>query len=424
MTELWAAPVARGPIDAHVPVPGSKSATNRALVLAALAGSPTLIRGPLRARDTDLMAAALRSLGTGIEVTADGDWLVTPAALHGDADVDCGLAGTVMRFVPPVAALADGDVRFDGDPHSHHRPMRPLIDALRGLGVEVDDDGRGALPLTVRGKGSVKGGTVSLDASSSSQFVSGLLLAAPRYDEGIEVRHVGDAVPSTPHLRMTVAMLRTAGAVVDDSSPDVWRVSPGPLRGGEVIIEPDLSNAAPFLAAALITGGRTTIPGWPVSTTQAGDALRELLSGMGAAVTLDEDGLAVVGGGGGIDGIDVDLHEVGELTPTIVALAALARTPSRLTGIAHLRGHETDRLAGLAASVGALGGDVRELPDGLEVHPRPLHAGVFATYDDHRIATAGAVLGLAVPGVQVVDIATTAKTLPDFVEMWQRMLEG
>jgi 3-phosphoshikimate 1-carboxyvinyltransferase len=423
MSELWDAPVATGPVDALVAIPGSKSMTNRALVLAALADSPSLLRRPLRARDTDLMADALRSLGTVIDLTDEGAWAITPSPLRGGSTVDCGLAGTVMRFVPPLAGLADGDVTFDGDRRSHDRPMRPLLDSLRTLGVDVDDDARGALPFTVHGRGSIKGGTVSLDASSSSQFVSGLLLAAPGFEEGVEVRHVGSAVPSAPHLRMTAAMLRAAGASVDDASPDVWRVAPGRLRVGALDIEPDLSNAAPFLAAALVTGGRVTVPGWPSSTTQAGDALRQLLAAMGASVTLDDSGLTV-SGGAYVEGIDVDLHEVGELAPTIVALAAIARTPSRLRGIAHLRGHETDRLAALSSSVGALGGDVRETADGLEVHPVPLHEGVFATHDDHRMATAGAVLGLAVPGVQVVDVATTAKTLPGFVDLWHRMLGG
>src|SRR3954454_11433535 len=419
MTELWAAPVATEPVDAVVALPGSKSATNRALVLAALADSPSLLRRPLRARDTELMAAGLRSLGTSVG-DSGADWAIEPRQLRGGVHVDCGLAGTVMRFLPSLAALADGDVTFDGDRRSHERPMRPLVESLRALGVDMEDGGRASLPFVVRGHGSVKGGTVTMDASASSQFVSGLLLTAPRFDEGIEVRHVGEPVPSAPHLRMTVAMLRAAGATVDDATPDVWRVAPGPLHGGELVIEPDLSNAAPFLAAALVTGGRTSIPDWPTSTTQAGDALRHLLSEMGAHVSLDTDGLAVTGGS--LDGIDVDLHEVGELTPTLTALAALARTPSRLRGIAHLRGHETDRLAALVASLGALGGDVRATEDGLEIRPTPLRAGVFETYDDHRMATAGAVLGLAVPGVQVVDVATTSKTLPDFVGQWFRML--
>ncbi|HTY70910.1 MAG TPA: 3-phosphoshikimate 1-carboxyvinyltransferase [Actinomycetes bacterium] len=418
MTDLWAAPVAEGPVDAVVTLPGSKSVTNRALVLAALADSASLIRHPLRARDTELMAEGLRRMGA--EVEGESAWAVQPRRMHG-ADVDCGLAGTVMRFLPVVAGLADSDVRFDGDPRSHERPMGPLVDALRTLGVEVDDDGRGALPLTVRGRGFVKGGTVTLDASASSQFVSALLLVGPRFDEGLEVRHQGPPMPSAPHVRMSVSMLRAAGGVVDDDTPDVWRVAPGRLVGRDLDVEPDLSNAAPFLAAALVTGGRVTIPGWPSGTSQAGDALRELLASMGAKVSWGADGLTV-SGTGSVAGIDADLHDVGELTPTLVALAVLASSPSRLRGIAHLRGHETDRLTALAEAFGGLGAEVRASEDGLEVRPRPLHGGPFPTYDDHRIATAGAVVGLVVPGVQVVDVATTAKTLPGFVDLWLHML--
>jgi 3-phosphoshikimate 1-carboxyvinyltransferase len=420
MTELWAAPVATAPVDAVVTLPGSKSVTNRALVLAALADSPSVLRQPLHARDTDLMVTALRALGIGISSDGAADWSVTPGPLHGGT-VDCGLAGTVMRFLPVVAGLANGDVVVDGDPRSHERPMGPLIEALRSLGVDVEDGGRAALPLTVRGRSVVKGGTVTVDASASSQFVSALLLAAPRFEEGLELRHVGPPMPSAPHVRMTVAMLRAFGATVDDASVDIWRVAPGKLLGRDLAVEPDLSNAAPFLAAALATGGRTTVPGWPSSTTQAGDALRGLLEQMGATVSMGPAGLTVTGGSG-IDGLDADLHEVGELTPTIAALAALACTPSRLGGIAHLRGHETDRLAALAQAIGGLGGDVRQSGDGLEIHPKRLHGGRFPTFDDHRMATAGAVLGLVVPGIEVVDVATTAKTLPGFVDLWLHLL--
>jgi 3-phosphoshikimate 1-carboxyvinyltransferase len=417
----WAAPAATGPVDAAVALPGSKSMTNRALVLAALAAEPTVVSRPLRSRDTLLMAAALRALGA--EVTGEsgeGDWTVTPGALSGPATADCGLAGTVMRFIPPVAALATGDVTVDGDQRARERPMRPLIAALRVLGVEIDDAGRGALPFTVRGRGAVKGGSVTIDASGSSQLVSGLLLAGPRFDAGIEVRHEGPPVPSAPHLAMTVQMLRARGADVT-SGRDVWQVVPGSLRGGESVIEPDLSNAAQFLGAALVTGGRVTVRDWPAETTQPGDALPRLFAAMGAEVSHGPDGLTVRGTGT-FGGLDADLHDVGELTPVLAALAALADGPSRLTGIAHLRGHETDRLAALAAELNALGGDVRELPDGLEIRPRPLHGGVFHTYDDHRMVMAAALLGLAVPGIEVENVATVGKTLPEFTELWREML--
>ncbi|WP_030153549.1 3-phosphoshikimate 1-carboxyvinyltransferase [Streptomyces sp. NRRL S-244] len=433
---LWPAPLADGTVHATVTVPGSKSVTNRALVLAALAAEPGWVRRPLRSRDSQLMSDALRALGVGIEETASsssGDgaggeaWRVIPAALHGPATVDVGNAGTVMRFLPPVATLAAGDIRFDGDPRSYERPLGQVISALRTLGARIDDDGRGALPLTVQGGGALEGGVVEIDASNSSQFVSALLLSGPRFNQGVEVRHTGTTLPSMPHIRMTVEMLRAAGAQVDTpeagGEPNVWRVAPSALLGRDVVVEPDLSNAQPFLAAALITGGTVTIRDWPRRTTQPGDELRRIFTEMGGSCELTDAGL-VFTGSGKIHGIDVDLGEVGELTPGIAAVAALADSPSTLRGVAHLRLHETDRLAALTAEINGLGGEVTETADGLHIRPRPLHGGVFHTYDDHRMATAGAVIGLAVEGVQIENVATTAKTLPDFPKMWARMLSG
>lgn len=397
-------------------LPGSKSLTNRFLVLAAIAEGPSRLRGPLRSRDTLLMAAALRSLGTGIE--DDGtDWVLTPHPLRGGSRVDCGLAGTVMRFVPGVAALADGPVEFDGDTGARVRPMGPVLQALRALGVDIDSGGGGTLPFVVRGKSVVPGGSVTLDASASSQFVSGLLLAGARYRNGVTVHHVGKPVPSEPHIAMTIEVLRDCGVVVDDSEVNTWRVEPGPIAPLDVEVEPDLSNAAPFLAAALVTGGRVTVAGWPSRTTQAGDGVRDILDAMGADVTLDRDGLTVAGAGA-IEGVDVDLHDVGELTPVVAAVAALAQSPSWLRGIAHLRGHETDRLSALAAEINALGGNVTETDDGLRIRPRPLHGGLFHTYDDHRMAMAAAVIGLAVDGLVIENVDTTAKTLPQFTSRW------
>lgn len=427
---LWPAPLATKAVEATVTVPGSKSVTNRALVLAALAAEPGWLRRPLRSRDTLLMAQALRALGVGIEegVGRHGEgetWRVIPAGLHGPATVDVGNAGTVMRFLPPVATLADGPVRFDGDPRSYERPLHGVIDALRALGARIDDDGRGAFPLTVHGGGALDGGPVEIDASSSSQFVSALLLSAPRFNQGVEVRHIGGTLPSMPHIRMTVDMLRAVGAQVDEpetgGEPNVWRVSPSAVLGRDITIEPDLSNAQPFLAAALITGGRVTIPDWPEHTTQPGDALRAIFTDMGGSYELSEAGLTFTGTGR-VHGIDVDLGDVGELTPVIAAVAALADSPSTLRGVAHLRLHETDRLAALTKEINELGGDVTETEDGLHIRPRPLRGGVFHTYDDHRMATAGSVIGLAVEGVEIENVATTAKTLPDFPRMWSTML--
>ncbi|MFR9732121.1 3-phosphoshikimate 1-carboxyvinyltransferase [Saccharopolyspora sp. MS10] len=418
MTQLWPAPVAAGPIRATVPVPGSKSMTNRALVLAALADGPSVLRAPLRSRDTELMAAALRSLGAGIRDGEHGEWLVEPAALRAPATVDCGLAGTVMRFVPPVAALAEGPVSFDGDPQARKRPLDTVLDALRDLGAEISGT---ALPFELRGTGALAGGVVTIDASASSQFVSGLLLSAARFEQGVTVVHDGPPVPSLPHIDMTVAMLRAAGVEVDDERPNTWRVAPGPIRALDLEIEPDLSNATPFLAAAAVTAGEVVVPGWPAATTQAGDEFRGILAELGARVALDGNGLTATGPAE-LAGVDVDLHDVGELAPTVAAVAALAAGPSRLRGIAHLRGHETDRLAALEAEITGLGGDVEQTEDGLLIRPRPLHGGTWHSYADHRMATAGAILGLRVPGIEVEDITTTGKTIPDFPGMWSAML--
>ncbi|MFC0109869.1 3-phosphoshikimate 1-carboxyvinyltransferase [Kibdelosporangium aridum] len=419
MTQPWVAPVSATPVRATVSIPGSKSITNRALILAVLADGPSSIRTPLRSRDTNLMAAALRTLGAQIADEGE-DWLVTPAALRGPADVDCGLAGTVMRFLPPAAAIGQGEIRFDGDEQARDRPMGTILDALRGLGADITGD---RLPFTLHGKGSLPGGEVTIDASASSQFVSGLLLSGPRYDKGLTVQHDGKPVPSMPHIEMTVQMLRAAGVDVNDSETNTWHVQPGPIRGREWVVEPDLSNATPFLAAAAVTGGRVTIAGWPSQTTQPGDDIRGILEQMGCDVELDANGLTVTGPDR-LSGVDADLHEVGELTPTIAALAALADGKSVLRGIAHLRGHETDRLAALAEDLNGLGGDVEETEDGLIIRPRALHGGGWKAFADHRMATAGAILGLVVTGVEVDDIATTNKTIPDFPGLWAQMLGG
>ena len=429
---LWTAPTAGRPLDAVVAVPGSKSLTNRYLVVAALASRPSLLRDPLVSRDTLLMADALRQLGADVravdasgEAAAGGpDWIVRPAPVTGGGRIDCGLAGTVMRFLPPVAALAAEPVEFDGDDRARERPMGAVLDGLRQLGALVEDGGRGLLPFTVSGPpGGLDGGSVRIDASGSSQFVSALLLVGARCRDGLEVVHDGPPLPSAPHVRMTVEVLRDAGVVVDDSVPGRWFVEAGEVNPLDVQVEPDLSNAGPFLAAAAVAGGRVTVPGWPQSTTQAGDLLRDVLDQMGAEVNLEREGLTVEGTGE-LYGLDLDLHEAGELAPVITALAALASSPTRLRGIAHLRGHETDRLKALVTEVNALGGDAEETADGLLLRPRPLHGGVFRTYADHRMATAGAVLGLVVAGVLVEDVETTAKTLPDFPGMWSAMLEG
>jgi len=425
----WPSPAADGPVSARVRLPASKSITNRALVLAALSDGPAVVANPLRARDTLLAADAVRALGTEV-IESRTAWHLTPGqpAPGSAVSVDVGNAGTVMRFLPGLAALTSAVVGFDGDARARQRPVGPILAALRQLGAHIEDGGRAAVPFTVHGRGAVRGGTVVLDASGSSQLVSGLLLAAPRFDEGIEVRHEGPPVPSAPHIAMTVRMLRAAGADVAElrsragERPQAWRVRPGRLHLGSVTVEPDLSNAGPFLAAALVTGGTVTIPDWPRDSLQAAGAILDVLAHMGARCEVGADGLTVTGTGR-IRGITADLRDVNELTPVLTAAAAVAESPSVFTGLAHTRTHETDRLAALAKEINALGGDITELPDGLQIRPRPLRAdGSFGSYDDHRMVMAAAVLGLVVPGLRVAGADTVAKTFPDFMDVWASML--
>ena len=423
-SQPWPAPVATTPIDAEIALPGSKSLNNRELVLSALASEPTLLTGVLESRDSTLMSQALRSMGAQIDDLGHGQVRVTPGPVTAGATIDCGLAGTVMRFVPPIAPLADGPIIFDGDEAARRRPMHTTIESLRALGVNVEDAGTGSLPFTVNGTGKVPGGELTIDASASSQFVSGLLLSAARFENGLTLRHMGEHLPSMPHIEMTLDCLAKRGVKVSSPAPAVWVVEPGPIAGGTVAIEPDLSNAGPFLAAAMVAGGSVTIPGWPETTTQVGDEFDGILQQMGATITRSQ-GALTISGGGKIHGIDIDLSIGGELTPVIAALAVLADSPTVIRGVAHLRGHETDRLAALATEINRIGGIARETADGLEIDPSSnLHGALWHTYEDHRMATAGAIIGLRVPGIQIEDVRVTSKTMPTFVELWQGMLDS
>ncbi len=429
----WIAPFIDGTaLDATITIPGSKSVTNRALILAAISQTPSRLRRPLSSRDTDLMVKGLQSLGCKIEEvkTNEGfDYLITPGKLMGPTQIDVGNAGTVMRFLPPIAALANGLIHFDGDARSHERPLGPVIAALEQLGISIEHGNKYRLPLTINGSGRITGGVIEIDASASSQFVSALLLLGPATENGITVKHVGKSLPSQPHIDMTIQMLRQFGGEVEVIANTTWIVKPAKLTGQDLIIEPDLSNAAPFMAGAMICGGSVTIKDWPKQTTQPGDQLRDIFTKMGAQISLTNDGLKITGSGK-INGIDIDLHDVGELTPSIAAVAALAATPSTLRNIGHLRLHETDRLTALATEINKLGGEAIESPNDLIIKPKPLSTNshnnqdsyLFNSYDDHRMATAGAIIGLAVKGVVVENIETTKKTLPDFPGLWHQML--
>jgi 3-phosphoshikimate 1-carboxyvinyltransferase len=428
----WSAPFRGGltsvgePINAKISIPGSKSATNRALILAAIAKTPSRLRKPLSSRDADLMVKGLQSLGCKIDEikTEQGfDYQITPQKLSGPTQIDVGNAGTVMRFLPPIASLATGLIHFDGDARSHERPLEPVIKALEQLGASIEHGNKYRLPLTINGSGQIKGGEVEVDASASSQFISALMLLGPATMNGLTIKNTGKTLPSMPHIEMTIQMLRQFGATVEVGQ-NSWTVKAGDLLGQDLTIEPDLSNAAPFMAAAMICGGSVEILDWPKSTSQPGDQLRDIFTKMGAKIEQNSEGLKI-SGSGKINGIDIDLHDVGELTPSIAAVAALASSPSTLRGIAHLRLHETDRLAALANEINNLGGDVTEGPGELLIKPVKLVASqIFKSYEDHRMATAGAIIGLAVKDLKVENIETTKKTLPDFPGMWQEMLNG
>lgn len=417
----WSAPNAHAPVDADVAVPGSKSMTARALVLSALSGGPSTISGGLLARDSQLMREAVTALGTLVIETDEG-WRVEPgrSKVVAQTTIDCGLSGTVMRFVPGVAALAPTTATFVGDAAAGHRPVRPLLDALRQLGVAAD--AAASLPFVVRGGGQVPGGACHIDASASSQFVSGALLPAARFANGATVTNVGPPVPNRPHLTMTMGMLRRHGAQVS-AQGESWSVAPGGLTAYDWAIEPDLSNAVPFFAAAMLTGGRVSVVGLGPDSVQPVHDVGELLGSLGADISLGESGITV-SGTGRISGGTLDLRHLGELTPAVVALAMTADAPTTIKGVGYLRGHETDRLAALATEAERVGGAVSVRDDGLLVTPRRLRPAVWHSYRDHRMATAGAIVGLVVPGMQIDDIGSTAKTFPTFPELWHQMLSA
>lgn len=439
---LWPAPSASKPLNATVVVPGSKSLSNRYLILAALGAAPVRLVGLLRSRDTELMMDALRSLGVCCEIDADTDTTVTvtppsDGRFRGNAKVFCGLAGTVMRFVPGLAMFADGPVEFDGDEQAYARPMKPVLDGLQQLGATVDYHGEeGRLPFTITPPACTDAeretpSVVSIDSSGSSQFISGLLLIGSRVPGGLELHHTGEKTPSLPHIRMTVADLQGSGVKVQaDEEARVWSVQPGAVQLPDTVtVEPDLSNAAPFLGAALIAGGTVRVPHWPESTTQPGGLLPGYLERMGAKVSFPEqDGIRYceVTGDGHIEGLgDFDLTAAGEIAPSLAAVLVFADKPTRMLGIGHLRGHETNRLEALVNEIERIGGEARELPDGLEIIPTKeenLRPSDMETYADHRMATFAAMLGLRVNGIQIRNVATTAKTLPNFVDMWSGML--
>lgn len=411
-------PAASSPVVGNVNVPGSKSESNRALALAAIADGPSRLKGVLDSRDSQLMIDALRALGVAIEADGHGLLVTPPLRMRGALDIDCGLAGTVMRFVPPIAMLADGPSSFRGDPHASQRPMSPLLDGLRQLGAIVSGE---ALPFRVVPPAS-PGAEAVIDASTSSQFVSGLLLIGPLLPAGITVRHTGISLPSRPHIAMTCEMLRARGVQVVEPDDRTWRVEPGRIAARDTTIEPDLTNAAVFLAAAAATGGRVSVPGWPEQSIQPGALFLDLVAQMGADVHRG-DGEVTVTGRQRLTGLDVDLTTASELTPVIAALGALAEGTTRIRGVGHIRGHETDRLAALVNELTKLGLRARETDDGLTLEGgAPLKAVELDTYADHRMAHFAAIVALRQPGISVTDLGCVSKTMPDFPRQWAELI--
>ena len=408
-----ALPHAAAPVVGTVVVPGSKSETNRALVLAALADGPSVVAGALVSRDSELMIGALRRLGADVEWDGDLLRVAPPARFSGALGIDCGLAGTVMRFVPPITLLADGPSSFVGDPHASERPMDGLLEGLRQIGATVTGD---ALPFRVTPPSRFRA-EATIDSSGSSQFVSGLLLVAPRLPHGLTIRHEGDTLPSLPHIQMTVEMLRARGVVIDQPDETTWVVAPGPISAIDLTIEPDLTNASVFLAAAAATGGEVTVPAWPTHSLQPGLAFLDVIAAMGAEVAL-ADGRAAVRGTGRLTGIDVDLHAASELTPVVAALGALADGETVIRGVAHIRGHETDRLAALTAELRRAGITATETSDGLRIEGGTPVAARLNTYADHRMVHFAALLGLRTPGISVDDMDCVSKTMPRFPVDW------
>jgi len=423
--ELLLAPVAK-PLAASVTVPGSKSITNRALVLAALGDRPkTLLTGALQSEDTEVMVACLNELGFGIEP----EWETASIVVYrskskvipsSSAELFVGNSGTTVRFVTALAALGHGRYRLDGVPRMRERPIQDLLDAINALGANAfSEAGNGCPPVVIQSEG-LKGGTVAIRADLSSQFLSALLMAAPRADSELLIRVEGPRV-SEPYVEMTLDMLHAWGAEVESLADGYlakvgFRDSPA-----EYAIEPDASAASYFWAAAAVTGGRVMVLRLTRDSLQGDVAFVDALEKMGCRIEECAEGIAVQGFS--LKGIDIDMNAISDTAMTLAAVALFAEGPTTIRNIAHVRHKETDRIAAVAAELRKLGATVEEFDDGLRIVPGPLKGCSVATYDDHRMAMSLAIVGLKVPGVKIENPGCVAKTYPGFWQDWARMSE-
>ncbi|HEV2108147.1 MAG TPA: 3-phosphoshikimate 1-carboxyvinyltransferase [Thermomicrobiales bacterium] len=409
------------PIDADVPVPGSKSITNRALLIAALADGESELTGALYSDDTRYMAGALNGLGIAVESDEAGERFhvrggggTFPAS---DVDLFVGNSGTTMRFLTAALPLGHGTYRIDGIARMRQRPIAPLLAALNALGADArSEEGSGCPPVVVRANG-LRGGKVTMAGEQSSQYFSALLMVAPYAREGVTIEVAGDLV-SKPYMPLTASVMSAFGvhAELDTETWRHFRVTPGQRYQGRTYhIEPDATNASYFFAAAAVTGGRVRVNGLGSASTQGDLRFVDALAAMGAEVRIAADFVEVRGPAGGrLRGVDLDLNAISDTAQTLAAIAPFAGGPTTIRGIAHARLKETDRVAAIATELRRLGQHVEEQPDGVTIHPAPVVPADVQTYDDHRMAMSFAVTALRAPGVRILDPGCVAKTFPGF----------
>lgn len=417
----------RGPIgDVAITVPGSKSITNRALLIAALADGDTRIEGALFSDDTERMSEALTALG--VTVTPDADSASFDVRGCGgrfpvsEADLFTGNAGTAARFLVAAVCLGNGSFVVDGTDRMRERPIADLVAALRQLGVDISAP-TGCPPVRVRANG-LPGGTTRVRGGRSSQYLSGLLMVAPYASSPVEVQ-VDDDLIAKPYIDMTLGVMRQFGVEVERDGYRGFRVEGGQSYSARQVysVEPDASSAHYFLTAAALLGGRVTIHGIGTESLQGDARYVDVLEAMGARVERAPSSLAVAGSGE-LGGVDVDMSDISDTALTVAVIGAFAKAPVRIRNVAHLRIQESERIASVTTELRKLGADVTENPDGWEIRPAELHGGEVDTYDDHRIAMAFALLGLKVPGIVVRDAECVRKTVPNYFELLERLREA